>query len=106
MYLHVTYCLPSPVRPLHVETKFAWYILKSPAKVYKDLFVEFYRPHRVAQIAVSVALEGALTTYVEFEETFLGRRDELLDDVVQWEHVPDAVSLRAISPFSPSRPAV
>ncbi|TBU32705.1 S-adenosyl-L-methionine-dependent methyltransferase [Dichomitus squalens] len=79
--------------PLYVETQYGWYILKSPTVLYRNIHRRFYTPHRIAQIVISVALEGLVTTYAEFAELYLGRWDDLLNDHVQTEDLARSVAL-------------
>ncbi|PCH37981.1 S-adenosyl-L-methionine-dependent methyltransferase [Wolfiporia cocos MD-104 SS10] len=68
--------------PIWIQTEFAWYILREPSKIYKQCWLETYRPHRIAQIMISAAKENPEWTYKRFRETYAGRRDRLLRDVL------------------------
>nr|VWP01255.1 Glucans biosynthesis glucosyltransferase H (EC [Ganoderma boninense] len=79
--------------PLYVETQYAWYTVKSPAPSYKDIYRKFYTPHRIAQIVISVAQEGSVMTYSEFEDLYVGRWDHLLGDLIEWTDIVRSVPL-------------
>lgn len=69
--------------PLYVETQYAWYSVKSPAKSYEQIYRNFYTPHRLAQVVISVAREGAVLSFSEFQDLYIGRWDNLLDDSIE-----------------------
>lgn len=78
---------PTALRPLYVETQYAWYSIKSPAESYRQIHRSFYTPHRIAQIVISVAREGAVVDLPEFQDLYVGRWDDLLDDYVEMEDI-------------------
>ncbi|KAI0747841.1 S-adenosyl-L-methionine-dependent methyltransferase [Daedaleopsis nitida] len=85
--------------PLYIETKHAWYILKTPAKLYRDMHARFYRHHRVAQLLISTASEQDVSTFAEFQDRYIDAWDPMLDDRIQVDDLPPAVSLvKAILP--------
>lgn len=79
---------------MYVQTRHAWYILKSPDIAYAATHAEFYRPHRTAQIVISTAMLGEITNYPEFEEQYVDAWDDLLGAHVQQEDLYEAVSVR------------
>nr|ANR76343.1 DNA methyltransferase [Ganoderma lucidum] len=79
--------------PLYVETQYAWYSIKSPAESYERIHRTFYTPHRIAQIVISVAREGAVMDLPEFQELYVGRWDNLLDCYVEMEDILRSVPL-------------
>ncbi|KAI1797446.1 S-adenosyl-L-methionine-dependent methyltransferase [Ganoderma leucocontextum] len=79
--------------PLYVETQYAWYTVKSPAKSYREIHRKFYTPHRIAQVVISVAREGAVMSFSEFEDLYVGRWDNLLDDYIELDDIIRSVPL-------------
>ncbi|PIL29860.1 DNA methyltransferase [Ganoderma sinense ZZ0214-1] len=79
--------------PLYVETQYAWYMVKSPADSYKHIYRNFYTPHRIAQVVISVAQEGSVMNYSEFEDLYIGRWDSLLGDLIEWTDIIRSVPL-------------
>ena len=84
--------------PLYVGTQYAWYTVKSPAPSYKDIYRKFYTPHRIAQIVISIAQEGSVMTYSEFEDLYVGRWDHLLGDLIEWTDIVRSVRPVAMFP--------
>ncbi|TFK90087.1 hypothetical protein K466DRAFT_661043, partial [Polyporus arcularius HHB13444] len=79
--------------PLYVQTRYAWYILKSPDVAYAATHAEFYRPHRIAQIIISAAMEGEISTFDEFEEQYVDTWDDLLEARLRPQDLCEAVPL-------------
>jgi DNA (cytosine-5)-methyltransferase 1 len=81
--------MPSPV---YVETAHAFYALQSPSKDYKPFFQAFYKPHRVAQVVLTMA-----TIFPNLKrEGFLRKmavapRDHLLQQKITEDDIEDAV---------------
>ncbi len=87
----LTWC----IRPLYVQTRYAWYILKSPDVAYAATHAEFYRPHRIAQIIISAAMEGEISTFDEFEEQYVDTWDDLLEARLRPQDLCEAVRIWA-----------
>lgn len=83
--------ISSDPSPLYIQTNFAWYILKTPAKEYRSLFYAFYRPHRVAQIVISTALDNPQYTYQAFRDLYVGIYDEFLSRTLEEEMIESYV---------------
>ncbi|KAH9932061.1 S-adenosyl-L-methionine-dependent methyltransferase [Epithele typhae] len=79
--------------PFYIETQFAWYCLKRPSQTYRRTFVQFYRPHRIVQLIISVASEGRIMQYGDFEEEYIGSWDPALDEHLQMEDFIGAVGV-------------
>ncbi|RDX51125.1 S-adenosyl-L-methionine-dependent methyltransferase [Lentinus brumalis] len=79
--------------PLYIETTWAFYVLASAEASYRPLHTKFYRPHRIAQLVISAAKEGSLSTFPQFEETYVGAWDPLLEEHIQMQDIIDAVPL-------------
>lgn len=74
-----------------IETQFAWYMLRRPSQLYKDLFTEFYLPHRITQLILSSVTENPAWTYREFCNAFAGSYDDLLQQTLQESDFHDSV---------------
>ncbi|KAI0720035.1 S-adenosyl-L-methionine-dependent methyltransferase [Cerioporus squamosus] len=87
----------TPDDPIYIETTYAFYVLASAEASYRPLHLNFYRPHRIAQLVISAAKEGSLLTFTHFEETYVGAWDPFLEEHIQLEDICSAVPLvRAI----------
>ncbi|KAI0718349.1 S-adenosyl-L-methionine-dependent methyltransferase [Cerioporus squamosus] len=79
--------------PLYIQTQYAWYILKSPDVAYAATHAQFYRPHRIAQMVISSAMERDTSTFPHFEEQYVDTWDDLLGARVRLEDLCEAVPL-------------
>lgn len=61
-----------------METRYAWYMLQSPSRIYKPYFVDFYKPLRVAQLVIASAHAERHQSYETFLRNFLREEDDLL----------------------------
>lgn len=80
-------------RSVCLETQFAFYTLKKPSWQYATMYNTFYRPHRIAQLAISMAISDpdSCTTDM-FKLWYADSHDELLGEVIEEQHIVDAVS--------------
>lgn len=51
---------------MYIRTKFAWYILDTPATLYRQLFAPFWTQHRMLHLLVTTALTRPRITYEDF----------------------------------------
>jgi hypothetical protein len=79
--------------PLHLETRFADYILGKPAQVYSQVFEDFYEVHRMAQLIIGNAQQDPGCTEESFVSTFQGLYDDFLDKVITSDMIQKAVRL-------------
>ena len=74
--------------PLGLETKWAYYILNKPSSQYKAMYREFYSLHRIAQLAISMAMSDPASCSEErFMSLYDGLYDQLLDNVITREQI-------------------
>ncbi|KAL0571093.1 hypothetical protein V5O48_010860 [Marasmius crinis-equi] len=61
--------------PPYIETESAWYVLQQPSNSYKPFWRHYYRPRRIAQICISLAMKRSTLNTEKFLEEFLGMAD-------------------------------
>ena len=77
--------------PLYLETEFSWYELRVPSTKYRTIHQYFYRPHRIAQIAISTAVTEPAMGMSEFSAAHIGAWDQLTGEVLYDQNFRDAV---------------
>lgn len=68
----------TPISPLWIQTKHAWYQLRRPSDTYLSKHLEFYRVHRVTQVLIASAKENHSLEYDELVEATTRMKDPLL----------------------------
>jgi DNA (cytosine-5)-methyltransferase 1 len=58
--------LPSDV---YIKTERAWYILNTPADIYRPFFIPLWIRHQFTRLIVASALNNPITTYAEFVDS-------------------------------------
>ena len=61
---------------MYLKTKFAWYILDAPSKLYHTFFIDFWLKHRVLHFLVTSALENPIITLPKFLQS-LATKDSM-----------------------------
>lgn len=61
---------------MYLKTKFAWYILDAPSKLYHTFFINFWLKHRVLHLLVTSALENPIITLPKFLQS-LATKDSM-----------------------------
>ncbi|KAH9942756.1 S-adenosyl-L-methionine-dependent methyltransferase [Amylocystis lapponica] len=80
-----------PNEPIYIETSFAWYILNEPSRTYQQLFYDFYRPHRIAQMVISTVAEHPTWSFTEFTEFLVGLPLGIRSESLRTGDIPQAV---------------
>ena len=79
---------------MYIETDYALYMLAKPSWQYKELYTNFYSPHRIAQLVISMAHQDQdKCTKETFFDWYNGLFDDLLSEVITKERIHQAVSL-------------
>ncbi|KAI0324519.1 S-adenosyl-L-methionine-dependent methyltransferase [Cubamyces sp. BRFM 1775] len=79
--------------PLYLETEFSWYELRVPSTKYHTIHQDFYRPHRIAQVAISTAVTEPSMSMSDFSTTYIGAWDQLTGEVLHDQDFRDAIPL-------------
>ena len=75
-----------------IQTQHALYILGEPTARYQPAYLASYRPHRVAQLLLSHAVQSPTEKYEAFKAEWLGRYDDASETRITEQLLRDAVS--------------
>jgi len=60
---------------MYLKTKFAWYILDAPSRLYHAYFIDFWLKHRVLHLLVTSALANPTITLPKFLQSLATKDD-------------------------------
>ncbi|OBZ65761.1 Acetolactate synthase, mitochondrial [Grifola frondosa] len=71
---------------IYLRTKFAWYIVDTPAESYLSLFTGFWIKHRLVHLIVIASLDNSDVTYEEFVESLkvTDASSDIVDAAIQF----------------------
>ncbi|EKM61513.1 uncharacterized protein PHACADRAFT_204683 [Phanerochaete carnosa HHB-10118-sp] len=76
---------------IYIQTQYARYALKTPAQIYSQIWFSFYRPHRVAQLIMSLAsLDPQSCTRKKIHSRFIGTFHDDIKGIILEEDIGQA----------------
>ncbi|KAI8998552.1 S-adenosyl-L-methionine-dependent methyltransferase [Trametes punicea] len=77
--------------PVYIETQFSWFELRVVSKLYRPIYRDFYRPHRITQLIVATAIAEPTLSLDDFAEIYWDTWDSPLGETIHGQHFRDAM---------------